>query len=80
MAWICNQAEIMNQQPKVLLHEYVPNTLVVTSYRTWQWKPGIHGTCFKSLNPIQEYRKDAHTTVFGEQRGKLLTKEQRKWR
>ncbi|XVF78726.1 hypothetical protein PTKIN_Ptkin14bG0158700 [Pterospermum kingtungense] len=32
---------------------------------------------FLNITQLSEYRKDAHTTVFGERRGKLLTKEQR---
>ncbi|GMJ13854.1 hypothetical protein like AT1G73140 [Hibiscus trionum] len=32
---------------------------------------------FFNITQLSEYRKDAHTTVFGERRGKLLTKEQR---
>ncbi|PPD72827.1 hypothetical protein GOBAR_DD30276 [Gossypium barbadense] len=32
---------------------------------------------FLNITQLSEYRKDAHTTVFGERRGKLLTKEQK---
>ena len=32
---------------------------------------------FLNITQLSEYRKDAHTTVFGERKGKLLTKEQR---
>ncbi|MBA0753977.1 hypothetical protein Gogos_021171 [Gossypium gossypioides] len=32
---------------------------------------------FLNITQLSEYRKDAHTTVFGERRGKLLIKEQR---
>ncbi|XP_017980692.1 PREDICTED: protein trichome birefringence-like 31 [Theobroma cacao] len=32
---------------------------------------------FLNITQLSEYRKDAHTTVFGERRGRLLTKEQR---
>lgn len=30
-----------------------------------------------NITQLSEYRKDAHTSVYGERRGKLLTKEQR---
>lgn len=30
-----------------------------------------------NITQLSEYRKDGHTTVYGERRGKLLTKEQR---
>ncbi|XP_010416101.1 PREDICTED: protein trichome birefringence-like 31 [Camelina sativa] len=32
---------------------------------------------FLNITKLSEYRKDGHTTVYGERRGKLLTKEQR---
>lgn len=32
---------------------------------------------FLNITQLSEYRKDAHTTVYGERKGKLLTKEQR---
>ncbi|XVF18718.1 hypothetical protein REPUB_Repub11eG0047000 [Reevesia pubescens] len=32
---------------------------------------------FLNITQLSEYKKDCHTTVFGERRGKLLTKEQR---
>ncbi|XP_031284224.1 protein trichome birefringence-like 31 [Pistacia vera] len=32
---------------------------------------------FLNTTQLSEYRKDAHTTVYGERKGKLLTKEQR---
>lgn len=30
-----------------------------------------------NITQLSEYRKDGHTSVFGERRGKLLTREQR---
>lgn len=30
-----------------------------------------------NITQLSEYRKDAHTSVYGERKGKLLTKEQR---
>lgn len=30
-----------------------------------------------NITQLSEYRKDAHTTIYGERKGKLLTKEQR---
>lgn len=30
-----------------------------------------------NITQLSEYRKDGHTSVFGERKGKLLTKEQR---
>lgn len=32
---------------------------------------------FLNITQLSEYRKDAHASVYGERRGKLLTKEQR---
>lgn len=32
---------------------------------------------FLNITQLSEYRKDAHTSVYGERKGKLLTKEQR---
>ncbi|KAH7544051.1 hypothetical protein JRO89_XS15G0095400 [Xanthoceras sorbifolium] len=32
---------------------------------------------FLNITQLSEYRKDAHTTIYGERKGKLLTKEQR---
>ena len=32
---------------------------------------------FLNITQMSEYRKDAHTSVYGERRGILLTKEQR---
>lgn len=32
---------------------------------------------FLNITQLSEYRKDGHTSVFGERRGKLLTKEER---
>ncbi|KAF2286101.1 hypothetical protein GH714_010362 [Hevea brasiliensis] len=32
---------------------------------------------FLNVTQLSEYRKDAHTTIYGERKGKLLTKEQR---
>ncbi|KAJ8755072.1 hypothetical protein K2173_016687 [Erythroxylum novogranatense] len=32
---------------------------------------------FLNITQLSEYRKDAHTTVYGERKGKLLTKDQR---
>lgn len=30
-----------------------------------------------NVTQLSKYRKDAHTTIYGERKGKLLTKEQR---
>jgi len=30
-----------------------------------------------NITQLSEYRKDAHTSIYGERKGKLLTKEQR---
>lgn len=30
-----------------------------------------------NITQLSEFRKDAHTTIYGERKGKLLTKEQR---
>lgn len=30
-----------------------------------------------NITQLSEYRKDAHTTIYGERKGKLLTKQQR---
>jgi hypothetical protein len=32
---------------------------------------------FLNITQLSEYRKDGHTTIYGERKGKLLTKEQR---
>lgn len=32
---------------------------------------------FLNITPLAEFRKDGHTSVYGERKGKLLTKEQR---
>lgn len=32
---------------------------------------------FLNITQLSEFRKDAHTTIYGERKGKLLTKEQR---
>ncbi|CAA0816036.1 Protein trichome birefringence-like 31 [Striga hermonthica] len=89
-------------------------TMSPTHLWSWEWKPGMGGTCFNETYPIEqesywgtgsslnimgtvkdilghlkakvtvlnitqlsEYRKDGHTSVYGERKGKLLTKEQR---
>ncbi|KAI3815057.1 hypothetical protein L1987_14711 [Smallanthus sonchifolius] len=64
-------------------------TMSPTHLWNWEWKTGDGGNCFVkdvlvrvnvrilNITQLSEYRKDGHTSIYGERKGKLLTKEQR---